>query len=319
MKAEYEKLIRALRIEFSVEIKEADANTDKWYELYVDKGAEIGTHTVHSASTFYEVIVHFEEYAEQYGISNTHIDIMRQPDDAEVDISLTHSAKLLNVPKLVNVYFRLDSGYVWGGDHPGMSKEKEDAFFAEARRLFSEAGYEIKSIKYTECPGIVKEFTDLYCHPMDLSGYCEESRIPEIEAILAKGTTFKHRCTDTYKQVYPYNREQEIEYYRQTFHDYIHSSLLSLFTTKRRNLKKPQREVIERLANQIRIDTIKHTLGVSCGAPCETYIYELYKDMVAKGLLIEGEKPIGVGKIKLCRSANAKEIKYLNIKKHEAN
>jgi hypothetical protein len=319
MKAEYEKLIRALRIEFSVEIKEADANTDKWYELYVDKGAEIGTHTVHSASTFYEVIVHFEEYAEQYGISNTHIDIMRQPDDAEVDISLTHSAKLLNVPKLVNVYFRLDSGYVWGGDHPGMSKEKEDAFFAEARRLFSEAGYEIKSIKYTKCPGIVKEFTDLYCHPMDLSGYCEESRIPEIEAILAKGTTFKHRCTDTYKQVYPYNREQEIEYYRQTFHDYIHSSLLSLFTTKRRNLYKPQREVIERLANQIRIDTIKHTLGVSCGDSCETYIYELYKEMVAKGLLIEGEKPIGAGKIKLCRSANAKEIKYLNIKKHEAN
>lgn len=128
MKAEYEKLIRALRIEFSVEIKEADANTDKWYELYVDKGVEIGTHTVCSASTFDEVIVHFEKYAEQYGISNTHIDIMRQPDDAEVDISLTHSAKLLNVPKLVNVYFRLDSGYVWGGDHPGMSKEKEDAF-----------------------------------------------------------------------------------------------------------------------------------------------------------------------------------------------
>ena len=132
----------------------------------MDKGAEIGTHTVHSASTFDEVIVHFEEYAEQYGISNTHIDIMRQPDDAEVDISLTHSAKLLNVPKLVNVYFRLDSGYVWGGDHPGMSKEKEDAFFAEARRLFSEAGYEIKSIKYTECPGIVKEFTDL-CIQLD--------------------------------------------------------------------------------------------------------------------------------------------------------
>ena len=65
MKAEYEKLIRALRIEFSVEIKEADANTDKWYELYVDKDAEIGTHTVCSASTFDEVIVHFEKYAEK--------------------------------------------------------------------------------------------------------------------------------------------------------------------------------------------------------------------------------------------------------------
>lgn len=319
MKVEYENLIRALRIEFTVEIKEADANTDKWYELYIDNGAEIGTHTVHSASTFDEVIVYFEEYAEQFGISNTHIDIMRQLDDAEVDISLTHSAKLLNVPKLVNVYFRLDSGYVWGGDHPGMSQDKEDAFFAEARRLFSEAGYEIKPIKYTECPGIVKEFTDLYCHPMDLSGYCEENRIPEIEAILAKGTTFKHRCTDTYKQVYPYNREQETEYYRQTFRDYIHNELLSRFTTKRRNLYKPQREVIERLACQIRINTIKHTLGVSCGDPCETYIYELYKEMVAKGLLIEGEKPIGIGKIKLCRSANAKEIKSLNIKNHEAN
>lgn len=319
MKAEYENLIRALRIEFTVEIKEADANTDKWYELYVDRGTEIGTHTVHSASTFDEVIVHFEEYAEQYGISNTHIDIMRQPDDAEVDVSLTHSAKLLNAPKLVNVYFRLDSGYVWGGDHPGMSKEKEDAFFAEARRLFSEAGYEIKPIKYTECPGIVKEFTDLYCHPMDLSGYCEESRIPEIEAILAKGTTFTHRRTDTYKQVYPYNREQEIEYYRQTFRDYIHNELLSRFTTKRRNLYKSQREVVEQLADQIRIDTIEHSSVISSGNPCETYIHELYKEMVTKGLLIEGEKWIGGACIKLCRSANAKEIKYLNIKKHEAN
>ena len=313
MKAEYEKLIRALRIEFSVEMKEADANTDKWYELYVDKGVEIGTHTVCSASTFDEVIVHFEKYAEQYGILNTHIDIMRQPDDAEVDISLTHSAKLLNVPKLVNVYFRLDSGYVWGGDHPGMSKEKEDAFFAEARRLFSEAGYEIKSIKYTECPGIVKEFTDLYCHPMDLSGYCEESRIPEIEAILAKGTTFRHRCTDTYQQVYPYNREQEIEYYRQTYHDCIQTRLLSLFSTKRRNLYKPQQKVVEQLANQIRIKTIEHTIGVSSGDPCETYIHELYKDLVSKGMLIEAEKSMGVSCIKLCRSANAKEIKQLKL------
>lgn len=314
MKAEYEKLIRALRIEFSVEIKEADANTDKWYELYVDKGVEIGTHTVCSASTFDEVIVHFEEYAGQYGISNTHIDIMRRPGDAEVDISLTHSAKLLNVPKLVNVHFRINSGYVWGGDHPGMSKEKEDAFFAEIRILFTEAGYEIKPIKYTECPGIAKEFTDLYCHPMDLSGYCEESRIPEIEAILAKGTTFSHRCTDTYKQVYPYNREQEIEYYRQTFRDYIHSSLLSLFTTKRRNLYKSQREIIERLANQIRIDTIEHTCGVSCGDPCQTYVNELYKEMVTKGLLVEAEKIVGISRITLCRSANAKELKQLEKK-----
>lgn len=49
MKPEYENLIRALRIEFTVEIREADTNPDKWYELYVDKGDEIGTHTVHSA------------------------------------------------------------------------------------------------------------------------------------------------------------------------------------------------------------------------------------------------------------------------------
>lgn len=313
MKPEYENLIRALRIEFTVEIREADTNPDKWYELYVDEGEEIGTHTLHSANTFNEVVACFKQFAEQYGISNTHIDIMHRPDNAEVDISLTHSAKLLHAPKLVNVHFRIESGYVWGGDHPGMSKEKEDAFFAEMRRLFSEAGYEIKPSKYNGCPSIVKEFTNLYCHPMDLSGFCEENRIPEIEAILTKGTTFYHRCTNTYKQVYPYNCEQETEYYRQTFRDYIHTSLLSLFTTKRRNLYKPQRKVIEQLANQIRIDTIKHTLGVSWGDPCETYIHELYKEMVAKGLLIEGEKPIGVCTIKLCRSANARELKALNL------
>ena len=139
MKPEYENLIRALRIEFTVEIREADANPDKWYELYIDEGSEIGTHTLHSANTFNEVVARFEQYARQYGISNTHIDIMRHPDDAEVDISLTHSAKFLNLPKLVNVHFRIESSYVWGSDHPGMSKEKEDAFFAERPLLFSGA------------------------------------------------------------------------------------------------------------------------------------------------------------------------------------
>lgn len=313
MKPEYENLIRALRIEFTVEIREADANPDKWYELYVNEGDEPGTHSVRCANTFDEIAAHFEEYAGQYGTSNTYIDIMRHPDDAEVDKSLTHSAKLTQVPKLVNVHFRIESGYVWGGDHPGMSKEKEDTFFAEMRQLFSEAGYEIKPIKYSGCPGIVKEFTDLYCHPMDLSGYCEENRIPEIEAILAKGTTFSHRCTDTYKQVYPYNQEQEIEYYRQNFHDHVQNNLLSLFSTKRRNLYKSQQEVVEQLANQIRINTIEHTFGVSCGDACETYIYELYENLVSKGMLIEAEKSIGVAKIKLCRSANAKELKVLNL------
>lgn len=312
MKPEYENLIRVLRIEFAVEIREADANPDKWYELYIEEGDEAGTHTVQSANTFNEVVTHFEDYAELYGIPNTHIDIMRGSDDAEVDISLTHSAKLLNIPKLVNVHFRIEAGYAWGGDYPGMSKEKEDAFFAEMRLLFSESGYEIKPIKYTGCPGIAKEFTDLYCHPMDLSGYCEENRIPEIESILAKGTTFRHRCTDTYNQVYPYNQEQETEYYRLTFREHIQTRLLSLFTTKRRNLYKSPREIIERLTNEIHIDTIKHTIGVSYGDPCETYITGLYKEMVNKGLLIEAEKQAGACTIKLCRSANAKELKALN-------
>lgn len=313
MKAEYKNLIRALRIEFTVEIREANANPDKWYELYIDEGEKIGTHTLYSANTFNEVVACFEQYAEQYGISNTHIDIMHRPDNAEVDISLTHSGRLLNIPKLVNVHFRIESGYVWGGDHPGMSKEKEDAFFAEMHRLFSEAGYEIKPSKYNGCPSVVKEFTNLYCHPMDLSGFCEENRIPEIEAILAKGTTFYHRCTDTYKQVYPYNCEQETEYYRQNFRELIQTRLLSLFTTKRRNLYKSTGEVIEQLTNEIHIDTIEHTTGKSYANPCETYITELYKEMVNKGLLIETEKQIGVCTIKLCRSANARELKALNL------
>lgn len=311
MKPEYENLIRALRIEFAVEIREADSDPDKWYELYIDEGDEAGTHTVHSANTFNEVVTHFEEYAGLYGIPNTHIDIMRGSNDAKVDFSLTHSAKLVKLPKLVNVHFRIESSYVWGSDHPGMSKEKEDAFFAEIRRLFSEAGYEIKPIKYTECPDIVKEFTDLYCHPMDLSGYCEENRIPEIESILAKGSTFYHRRTDTCKQVYTYNREQETEYYRLTFREHIQTRLLSLFTTKRRNLYKSPREIIERITNEIHIDTIKHTIGMSYGDPCGTYITELYKEMVNKGLLIETEKQAGACTIKLGRSANVKELKAL--------
>lgn len=73
----YENQIRTMRAEAIKVITEADANPDKWYELFVDEGDEEGTHTVDSGDTFDEAVVNFENYADEYGIENLHLDIWK--------------------------------------------------------------------------------------------------------------------------------------------------------------------------------------------------------------------------------------------------
>lgn len=74
MRKEYEAIVKLALNRHKDVIAEADENPDKWYELFVSEG-DAGTHTVESADTFDEIVLHLESRAEQYGFENINIDI----------------------------------------------------------------------------------------------------------------------------------------------------------------------------------------------------------------------------------------------------
>jgi hypothetical protein len=72
--SEYGALLEEVRNKFAAEIAEADANPDKWYEVFVTDGSS-ETHTEAVGDTFDEAVGSFGRIADQWGLDNTHIDI----------------------------------------------------------------------------------------------------------------------------------------------------------------------------------------------------------------------------------------------------
>lgn len=72
--SEYKAILDEVRNKFADEIAVADADPDKWYEVFVtdDDG---GTHTEKSCDTFDEVARCFPGIADSFGVDNTNIDI----------------------------------------------------------------------------------------------------------------------------------------------------------------------------------------------------------------------------------------------------
>jgi hypothetical protein len=72
--SKYDEVLDEVRTKFAAEIAEADANPDKWFEVFV--ADEIGsTHSEASGNTFDEAVENFERIADEWGIDKTSIDI----------------------------------------------------------------------------------------------------------------------------------------------------------------------------------------------------------------------------------------------------
>lgn len=94
---------------------------------------------------------------------------------------------------IYNIYFRIEAGYNGGC----MSREQHERFYAEIRRLFTEAGFRIED-RNVGCPDFILGKTRLYCHPESLSGPTEERHIALVEETLRKGVSFRYERTDKY-------------------------------------------------------------------------------------------------------------------------
>lgn len=70
----YADVLEKVREKFSAEIAEADANPDKWYEIFVTEEDE-STITERRCFTFDEVVENFGAIADQWGVDKTSMDI----------------------------------------------------------------------------------------------------------------------------------------------------------------------------------------------------------------------------------------------------
>lgn len=80
--------LSSIKNKFISEIQEADSNPDKWYELFVDEGDDVGTHTVQSEDVFDNVVSNYELYITEYGQDNVHLDIWRNTVNPEIVMGL---------------------------------------------------------------------------------------------------------------------------------------------------------------------------------------------------------------------------------------
>ena len=105
---------------------------------------------------------------------------------------------------IYNIYFRIEAGYNGGY----MSRGQHERFYAEIRRLFTEAGFRIED-RNVGCPDFILGKTRLYCHPESLSGPTEERHIALVEGTLRKGVSFRYERTDKYDRLYDFTPEED--------------------------------------------------------------------------------------------------------------
>lgn len=175
-----------------------------------------------------------------------------------------------------HVYFRIDTGYAWGR---GLEKSKTLAFYKEIRDTFEKAGWAIEEHHPYETIDVINGKTRLYVHPMELSGPCEESLIPVVEALLVNRTTFTHYRTDRYNELLDLEGDALMAEYHKKDAE-TDARLLNAF----RSPDDAFYTVFD-LAQKIRIPTLHDYLGFSSGEPAHVYARERFNTIVEKGLI----------------------------------
>lgn len=188
----------------------------------------------------------------------------------------------------VNTYFRINAGYVWGHGMP--SEGGSEAFFKECDEILSRLGFvSVPSNISAGCPRAHRGVENLYCHPMDLSGYVRTDAIKGIATALKSAKTFTLRCVDTFKECFNYTSEElrsELEGRKAQVEEIIRKE----YGTHRKNLMK-------RYNDNLRTGITYFTNGLVNGSAMErvetSYFGEVFAEMIAKGEIIEGKDKFG--------------------------
>lgn len=189
-----------------------------------------------------------------------------------------------------HVYFRLNSGYVWG---KGMDQDKTENFYSDILVLFEADGWTIKE-PYRQGSGatVANGSSSLYIHPQEVSGYVTEDLIPAVSAALEHGCTFQHYATDIYETAYNWTAQQYREYLNSKRGD-INAALLEAFKTPRRNLYKFDYNALPVVISKFHVQRLDGQNGHCTGDITEQVIREMFAALVNTGRIDQGETSRG--------------------------
>lgn len=196
------------------------------------------------------------------------------------------SKKLLReLPEQTETYthtrFNIEAGYKWGA---GMPPDKMNDFFDEIKNLFSAAGWSInEGISPSIAPTVTYGSSSLYCHPMELSGPCEEKLYPVISAILEQASTCILLNIEKLGPVYKVT-DQEYEQALSALRKDIEKDLLEAFQTPHPTKFLPgYYDKLTTVAEQYRIPTLKSYIGISSNDIHIKYTTQVFSDMLRNG------------------------------------
>lgn len=186
--------------------------------------------------------------------------------------------------KYIHTRFNIEAGYRWGS---GMPMDKMNAFYDEIKDLFAAAGWTVKGgCPPTVAPTVYYESSSLYCHPMELSGPCEEKLYPIVSAILNQATTCSLQSIEKLGQVYKLS-DHEYENALHSIRKDIEKDLLNAFkTTHPMEFISGYYNNLSTVAEQYRVPTLKSYIGLSSNDVQVKYITQVFNDMIKDGKIL---------------------------------
>ena len=182
------------------------------------------------------------------------------------------------------VRIRIEAGYEWGR---GWSSEQAQEFYPEIKSIFNELGFTEKEEEFEiSCAGptMEKGFSNLYIHPMEITGALDEDLIKIVcDKLKPGGDTFSFVSVYVGDKLEPWTEDDEIAYY-ESIKEHIKDSLRIAFEARCINKEYALDTVIDRYT----VKTVYRHLCSSSLDPVAKQVRTCFKELLDSGE-IEGD------------------------------
>lgn len=177
------------------------------------------------------------------------------------------------------VRIRIEAGYEWGR---GWSSEQAQEFYPEIKSIFNELGFTEKKEEFEiSCAGptMEKGFSNLYIHPMEITGALDENLIKTVcDKLKLGGNTFSFESVYVGDKLEPWTEDDEIEYYK-SIKEHIKDSIRIAFETHCINKEYVLDMIIERYT----VKTVYRYLGSSSMDPVYKQVRACFNELLELG------------------------------------
>ena len=184
----------------------------------------------------------------------------------------------------IHTRFNIEAGYKWGS---GMPQDQMKAFNEEIKQLFTAAGWTIEA-GHSDSIGPTVRYgnSSLYCHPMELTGPCEQKLYPIVIAILSLASTCSLLSIEALGPVYNITNQEyrnALNFVRKD----IEKELMEAFHTKNKmQYIHGYYERVDHVAMHYRIPTLSSYIGTSSNDIQIKYTTEVFQDLLRRGKIL---------------------------------